>query len=500
MSCLRLSSPSSQTGGESSRFPVKFKGKDFFPPSRRGWSTTVEGFQRLAKANRLYAVGDSLVWKNYHDDFPFRSITNLWTDTFRTGFGEKKVYVVQTLSKVIERCLLMTTEPGDLVFDPTCGSGTTAYAAETWGRRWITCDTSRVALLISRERLLTATYPYYVLARPEEGVRSGFQYQVIKRVTLKSLAQGEPPEIVNLIDRVEVDPKATRVSGPFTVEAIPALSVESALTDKIPEPENYVSTLIRAIQASGVVFPGGKTLKLLNVVPVSSAGFIHAEGVTSNGESRRVAISFGPRYGPLGAKQAEVAIRTATVNGYSILVLAGFTIDTAAQTFVQRTSTKLQVQFANINPDMEIHDLLKQTQGSQLFSVFGEPDIKVLQAGKGRYVVKLQGIDIYDPTTGQISQSAADDLPAWFLDEDYDGYSFNICQAFFPNGATGKDPWDKLEHALRGLIDKEKIEQFRGTESLAFESGDHNAIAVKVLDNRGNEVVRIRKLRNGARG
>lgn len=329
------------------------------------------------------ATGNQPAYVFFQDDYPVQEMTNLWTDT--QGASEKQ-YAVQTSDKVIQRCLLMATDPGDLVLDPTCGSGTTAFVAEQWGRRWITCDTSRVALSIAKQRLMTAVYRYFVLAQPQEGVKSGFLYKEVPHVTLRTIAQNEPPEKEILYDKPDIDNTAIRVTGPFTTEAIPAPSMESRetvrRTERASETEEYISTLIQAIKKSGIIFPQGKILRLQNVVPISSAGFIHAEAFSFNGENRRVAISFGPRYGPLSARQAEEAIRSATVGGYSLLILTGFQIDPAAEAFVQRTDIKLDVQFAHINPDMEIHDLLKQTQGSQLFSVFGEPDIDLKRVDK----------------------------------------------------------------------------------------------------------------------
>lgn len=478
-------------------FNVKLRGKEYKFPSGKGWKTTPDGMKKLIGANRVepWKEGETLGYViKLTDGGGLTPITNVWEDT---ALLSDKMYVVQTSTTAIARCMLMTTDPGDLVLDPTCGSGTTAFVAENWGRRWITCDTSRVATSIARQRMLTASFPYFQLSHPDESIKSGFVYRKISKVSFTSIAQTEPPEIVELYDQPVSDDTAVRITGPFTFEAIPAPStpVEEMNRGNPESAENYVSALIESMQETGILFPRGKRLKLERLVAVASSGFLHAEGVTSNGESKRLAISFGPRYGPLGARQTEEAIRAANVAGYQMLVLAGFQIDPAAEAFVQRTNVKLDVQFAHINPDMEIHDLLKQTQGSQLFSVFGEPDIELKKIGKGEmYVVRLLGVDIYDPITGNTEQTSGDSIPAWFLDEDYDGYSFNICQAFFPDGATGKNPWDKLENALHGIIEKEKIEQLKGKESLPFELGKNKTIAVKVFDNRGNEVIKLRKL------
>jgi adenine-specific DNA-methyltransferase len=498
-----LTDLTSQGESESGRYDFEFRGKVYRPRAGRHWSTTPEGMKHLVEANRIQQKGDNIFYKRYLDDYPFEALDDVWEDTAMGGYlkDEQKIYVVQTPTRVIERCILMSTDPSDLVFDPTCGSGTTAYCAEKWGRRWITCDTSRIAMTLARQRVLTATFLYYSLARPEEGVQSGFVYQTVPHVTLRSIAKEGRPIDEPLYDRPKVDQNVVRVSGPFTVEGIPAPSIDQELAEGGGPHEgtvkqgasDYISTMIEAVRKAGIVFPSGKKVRLDNLMSISSAGFLHAEGVASD-ESMRTAISFGPRYGPLGANQTESAIRTATANGYGMLILAGFSIDPASQSFVEKTPLKIKVHFAHINPDMELHDLLKQTQASQLFTVFGEPDVGIERDKDRKVIVTLKGVDSYDPTTGNIEQTDAAALPAWFLDEDYDGYSFNICQAFFPNGATKKDPWDKLERALHGTIDKDRIEAFRGKVSLPFDEGEYGTVAIKVVDPHGNEVVKIVKI------
>lgn len=475
-------------------FPFEYKGKKYNPTSGKSWKTNHSGMTKLASIGRLDNSGETLRYVLYLSDYPVMKLTTLWTDM--KGETEKQ-YVVQTASKVIQRCMLMTTDPGDLVFDPTCGSGTTAYVAEQYGRRWITCDTSRVAIAIAKARLMTATYPYYSLAVPDESVKSGFLYETVPHVTLKSNAQEEPSLSETLYDRPRIDKSVVRVSGPFTMEGTqpPASEASDSQTTGIGAgSSDYVATLIEAIKKSGVIFPGGKRMQIQNLTTISSADYVHAEGIGSAGLAQKVAISFGPRYGALGARQAETAIRTSTANGYSMIVLAAFSFDPGALAFVEKTKLKIEVQFAHINHDMEIHDLLKETQGSQLFSVVGEPDIEVAMDSSGRYTATLRGVDIYDPSTGKTEQSGIEELAAWFLDEDYDGFSFNVSQAFFPSGATKTDPWDKLENALRGSVDKEKMESFRGTVSLPFEEGPHKTIALKVIDERGNEVIKVQPL------
>jgi len=496
----------SATGGESSRFPITLPDEDGtlreFRPVR-GWSTNQEGVRRLIEARRLMIAGKAVRFIVYLDDFPFSVLTNSWTDTATGQFTEPKIYVVQTGEKIVTRCILMTTDPGDLVFDPTCGSGTTAYCAERWGRRWITCDTSRVALAVARQRLMTAVFPFFSLANAEKGVDGGFQYETVPRVTLGSIARNEAPQIQILYDSSFIERDKVRISGPFTVEAIPVPTVaeisepSAEISHSIDFAADHVNTMIELLRKDGVTFPNGSKMTIDNLRPISSAGFIHAEGeANQNGERIRVAFSLGPRYGPVTAKQVDEAIRSSYRLGFDVLVLTGFAFDPEAQATIQKNPIpKLKVHLASVSPDVIVGDLLKTTRGSQLFTVFGQPDIKVEKGAEG-LVVKLLGVDIYDPVTGEVHSASADEVPAWFLDEDYDGYTFRICQAFFPKEASAENPWDKLEKALRGVIDKEKMSMFRGTESLPFEGGSEKRIGVKVIDNRGNEVVVVKLLEN----
>ena len=476
-------------------FDFEFEGKVFSPPAGQCWITGKEKLKELATMRRLEREGVSLRYVLYHDDFPYIKLTNMWSDT--VGAFDK-VFVVQTSPKVIERCILMTSDPGDLVFDPTCGSGTTAYVAEQWGRRWITCDTSRVALALARQRLLTASFPYYQLTNPDQGVNGGLVYETASHITMKSLLQ-DTPKKETMIDSPVVDRSKVRVSGPFTVEAIPMpVQVESPAprSEFVPnETAEQVNVMMGLLQKDGVTFVGGKKMLFENLRPTASSGFLHAEGeVAQNGGKIRVAVSFGPRYGPIAARQVDEAIRSSYRRGFDDLVLAGFAFEPEAQATIQKNPIpKLRVHMAHISPDVIVGDLLKTTRGSQLFTVFGEPDVK-LEKAKDEVRVALLGVDIYDPVTGDVRSSSASDIPAWFLDDDYDGYTFRICQAFFPNEATAKNPWDKLQNALRGMVDEERMEMFRGNRSSPFKPGPQNQIAVKVLDNHGNEVMVVKSL------
>jgi adenine-specific DNA-methyltransferase len=367
--------------------------------------------------------------------------------------------------------------------------------------------------------MITALFSYYQLAYPDQGLVGGFSFETVRHITLESIAKGEEPQVVALYDRPKIDKDRIRVSGPFTVEAIslPASMVAGDTTnpgkadqpdyssggekvgDKV-EASDYVTTLIQILQKDGVTFPGGKKLVIEALRPIVSPSMIHAEGATrKNGGTQRVAISFGPRYGPVNVKQVDDALRLSYRMGFEMLIFAGFAFDPEARATIEKNPIpKMEVHFANISPDIVVSDLLKTTKGSQLFTVFGEPDIRI-ERHENEYVVRLLGIDTYDPVTGRVQQSPGQDVPAWFLDEDYDGLTFRMMQAFFPNDATKKNPWDRLENALHGVVDRDKMEAFRGLESLPFKPGRERKIAVKVIDVRGNEVMVIKDLAEEAK-
>jgi len=497
----------SQGATPSGVFPFEFRGKTYRPSPGYHWKTTEEGMHRLVDANRLIPIGSWLKYKRYLRDFPLIPLDNVWLDTVPSTYSDvdKKIYAVQTATKVVERCILMTTDPGDLVFDPTCGSGTTAYVAEQWGRRWITCDTSRVALALARQRLLTATYPYYQLRYPEQGVDSGFVYAIVPHITLKSIAQNKPPQEETLYDKPKVDRGKVRVSGPFTAEAIPIPSIRDPFEAPIPEGEeiipsakgnehtNFILDMIDALRKSGINKVGGGTLRFQRLNAIRSAGILHAEGEldVGNSELRSFAVSFGPRYGPVTLTQVEEAVQQSRgkYNGVAIL---GFTFDAPAMEFLKR-DLPLQVIGGYINNDVLVGDLLKTQKGSQLFTLFGQADIGVEETKKG-FIVHLNGVDFYNPQTGEVESVGKEQIAAWFVDEDYDGRTFCISQAFFPNG---KNPWEKLQRALKATIDPERFEQLRGMESLPFKLGEHHRIAVKVIDHRGNEMLEVFELDSG---
>ncbi len=636
----RLDNLTSQSRSTTTVFEYSWEGKTL-GPGAGGWKTNLSGMNRLAGAQRIRTrqIGNTICYVRYIEDFPAIPINSLWADV-SSGFNvyQPKVYVVQTNERIIERCVLLATDPGDLVLDPTCGSGTTAEICEQWGRRWIAVDTSRVAIAIARQRVLTAKYDFFRLRDESEGVAGGFLYKTIPHITLKSITQNAnldpiftkyealldatlaaastalkslsdklrnelraklalkqkyegkkaiseadrrrwdlPPiakpwrhwdvpfdtdpdypadlkraveeyraawrakmDEVNaciaanadqeeLVDQPEVDRKITRVSGPFTVEAVqpPEMSLGDATIvetgfagepDELPGTfvvrevqmgesaqnlEAYLSKMVGLLRMDGVRFPDNKQKKFTRLDPIyatgSSAG-IHAEGRWANvGETdsdpegdATVGVVFGPQYGPITAKMIEEVIRPAA-RRYDDLVFAGFSFDGAAQAAIDEGHPKMRIHIAHIRPDVNpgMNGLLKEQPGSQLFTVFGRPRTTVKGPDRdGMYTVEMEGVDVYDPVNNSVVDTGAAKVAAWFVDGDYDGRTFCITQAFFPD----RSAWEKLSKALAGVVDPERFEQFSGTVSLPFAAGKHKSVAVKVIDPRGNEVMRVHAL------
>jgi adenine-specific DNA-methyltransferase len=622
----RRSPLTSASSSQATLQPVDFEGA-VYTPGKGGWKTNSEGFKRLAAVERLEAYGRTLSYRRYTTDFPFFPISNAWLDTASGGYGAEKVYVVQTNPKVITRCMLLTTDPGDLVFDPTCGSGTTAFVAEQWGRRWITVDTSRVALALARQRLMTATFPHFVVKGDsgDKGAANpshGFVYKTAPRIMLRSIVQNagldgvvekhqsvlddrlsslnqalravsadlrnrlkaklkakrkaegtrsitdadrrrwelpekewkewevpfdtdpdwpEPlrkalieyrtawrtkmDEVDGLIaasadqedltDQPEVERGISRVAGPFTMEAV--MPAEQTLSseefggapegdletfDREEGPTNaeaFLDRMVRYLKEDGVRFPDNKVSRFERLEFVQTGDVLHAEGewTSGNGDApRRVAVSFGPEHGPVTAVQVESALWAASRQGYDDLVFAGFSFDGAAQAAIQDDpNPRVRIHMAHVAPNVHMGDLLKtnKQQNSQLFTVFGSPRTK-LNEQDGEWSVEMQGVDIYDPVENTIRPTGADKVAAWFVDSDYDGRTFCITQAFFPD----RKAWDKIARALKGSVDDDAMEALSGTTSLPFRPGQHRRVAVKVIDPRGNEVMRVHRLESAS--
>ncbi|OGK75172.1 MAG: hypothetical protein A2X53_05115 [Candidatus Rokubacteria bacterium GWA2_70_23] len=511
---LRLVALTSQTGSESTRVPYEFEGTVYRPPGTRGWSTNRAGLDNINRAGRMYGVGTTLNYKNYHDDFPYRQVVSLWDDIRSSGFGDDKLYVVQTQAEAVERCMLMTTDPGDLVLDPTCGSGTTAHVAEQWGRRWITIDTSRVPLALARQRLLTATFPYYQLRDEARGPAGGFVYVrkqnrrgeevggIVPHVTLKSIANNEPPGEEVLVDRPEPDNGIVRVTGAFTVEATIPTPVDwegDGVTDSgAADAEahgSFVDRMLEVLRKSPVLHVGGgKTVMLRSVRPPAKTLSLSAEAVVVNGNERPVAFVFGPENGALSQLAVHEALKEASLKGYAHLYAVGFAIQPDARLLVERSAEMglPQATYVQATPDLMMGDLLKNMRSSQIFSVCGLPEVALRRRPDGKYQAELLGLDVFDPVAMKADHRPGGDVPAWFLDTDYNGLCFHVSQAFFPR--TGA--WDDLRRALRGEYDETVWDHLAGTTSAPFEAGDHGQVAVKVIDDRGNELLVVKILRD----
>jgi adenine-specific DNA-methyltransferase len=482
--------------GAASWFPVAIEGREFRPALQRRWTTNEIGMQRLIEAKRVAVTGNNLAYISYIDDFPAYPLNNIWTDIGGIqSRSDPKIYAVQTSTTAIERCILMTTDPGDLVFDPTCSSGTSAYVAEYWGRRWITCDTSRVALALARQRLMTATFPMYKLAHADQGAKGAFVYKTVPHITLKSIAQNEPPETETLYDQPEVDRSTTRVAGPFTVEAVqpPALDPDAVDSDAPAEADDaasYIDQMLEQLRRSGLTIRG-QHVAVTRISPLIG-GVLHAEAdYVEAGKTVTAAVIFGPQYGPLTSSTLQEALNEAR-GSYSALIACGFNFDAPAHALMQKATLKPPVIGVSINADLLMGNLLKTSKASQVFSVFGKPDVTISPPSTEGYTVTVRGVDVYDPNTGDFEASSAEQVAAWFLDTDYDGATFLVRQAYFPGQSP--NPWERLSKALKGSVDPDQFAALQRTTSLPFKAGKHKQCAVKVIDNRGNEVMTVLRL------
>jgi adenine-specific DNA-methyltransferase len=428
------------SGGHSAELSQSFTydGRTYTLRHGLHWKTTRAGLERLAEMGRLERRGVSLSYVRFLDDFPVYPLVNVWQDT-SWGFGEDKLYVVQTAEKVIGRCLLMTTDPGDLVLDPTCGSGTTAYSAEQWGRRWITVDTSRVPLALARQRLLTATFAFYALQDPPRGPAAGFIYArrqnsrgeevggIVPHITLKSLANDEPPQEEVLVDRPEVDKKVTRVTGPFVVEATIPTPVDidgSGIDDSgdgsaAVEEAAFADRMLEVLRRNPVLQLRGKQLTLKNVRQPATTLSLSAEAALEPNDGA-VALVFGPENGAVSEKLVYEASREAHAKSYEQLIVIGFAIDASARDFIEKAEQLVGIPatYVQATPDLVMGDLLKTMRSSQIFSVAGLPDITIHRAapeepnGPDRYQVELLGLDVFDPTTMDVDHEDGGNVPA----------------------------------------------------------------------------------------
>ena len=504
--------------------PYVWNGRTFTCARGAQWRVSSEGMDRMAKLGRLDASDgqSSLQWKRYEDEVPGRRINNLWAVQM---YANDKRFVVQTATKAIQRCILMTTDPGDLVFDPTCGSGTTPFVAEQWGRRWIGCDTSRVAVAIARQRLMTSNFDYYQLAHPQEGVGSGFRYETSATVSARTLAYDEPANTVALYDQPLTDRSKARVTGPFTVEAVPAPVVKPVdAIDAPPLPADQSiarsgETLRQSdwrdeLLKTGIRGKAGQRISFARLEPKPGAHWLHAEGETrpdvrGANEVRDgtatlatpVAISFGPDHTPLEQRQVELAIEEAQtlVPRPKIIVFAAFQFDPEAAKDIDETDWPgITLLKAQMNADLLTADLKRKRASNESFWLIGQPDVilETIAEGEdaGKHRVVVSGFDYYNTKTGDIESGDANRIAIWMLDTDYDGRSLYPRQVFFPMAAR-TDGWAKIARNLKAEIDEQRIEAYRGTVSLPFETGERGRVAVKIVDDRGIESLKIVELR-----
>ena len=493
--------------------PFEYKGKTYSPGGNSHWKANYPaGMRRLADAGRIHVAKNSIRYRRYANDFPYQQMGNIWTDTLTGSFTDDKLYVVQTGMKVAERCLLMATDPGDLVMDITCGSGTTAYGAEQWGRRWITCDTSRVPLALARQRLLTATFPWNRLKNPAQGPAGGFVYErrqnrkgdeiggLVPHIKLETIANNEEPKLTVLVDRPEVNTKITRVCGTFTVEA----TIQSALTLAEDEsqivdtpnmrdsPRAYLDRMVEVLRQSKTLrLPGNTSLELADVRPLADREYLHAEATVKNGTEKRIAIVFGPEDGAIGSEYVFNASMETMQQGYQQLFLFGFAIQAKAREMLEKL--KIPTTYIAMTPDIVMSDLLKTSKSSEIFSITGLPDVTLEAAGKKPdgtelFQVEVNGLDIFRPDTMETDSVDAENLPCWMLDTDYNGMVFCASQVFFPKTAA----WDNLQKSLKGEFSASVWEHLAGTVSEPFALGEKGRIAVKVIDDRGNELMVVK--------
>jgi adenine-specific DNA-methyltransferase len=451
--------------------PITIRRHSYLPPKGLAWAKPHEEMERLVSKDRLVIINDRIYFKRYETDVGMTSYTNLWEDTVTSTFSSDKAYVVQTNAKVISRCVLMTTAPGDLVFDPTCGSGTTAYVAEKWGRRWITCDTSRVAVNIARKRLLTATFEHY--GTRNGGVSSGFVYKRIPHITLTSIALAKEPEGVELVDDPETDDRAVRVTGPFEVMSVGRYSIDDwkGYVRQGEKLENYIDVICRLYRKDA-----------------SKEGAHDYVNAISESEGHMIALSVGPLSGRVTAKQISDAVEDAVASGINEIHVLGWAFEANVGEIKSKLESrgKIKVNLVMIRPDT-LAEGLKVTTAEKLFSPYALPDVGVERKGKSVTVV-LKGVGMFDRTTKETDYKPSDSgyVSAWYLDEDYDGDCFVDCQSFF----------DSPDVNLKGLVEtKVQDEDLRlQTSSRPFLIGRYERIAVKVIDVYGNESTVVKGL------
>jgi len=498
-------------------FEFEFEGRKF-TPGKQFWKTHEKGLNKLKQKGRLQASGKTLFFRLFLDDFPYVGYNNVWTDT-QASFGQKD-YVVQTNSKVIQRCLLMCTDPGDLILDPTCGSGTSAYVAEQWGRRWITIDTSRIAVNIAKTRLMTANFPYYELYDQQgEDIRQGFIYKKVPHIMLKALANDEPFDEETLYDQPQEDKKKIRVAGPFTVETLQ--SFEPVSPESLDQPaahngesENFEERIFDHLKSAGVKNGIKNEQAVFIRIDRLSSGYLHAEGFyqTTEGECKAY-IHIGPKFGTVSKQAVNYATKECRNRGDGDwLIILGFSFESNIDNQQVTTSQgSFEVSKVRMHDDLMQDGLLKKDKKAASFVTIGEPDVALIQSGGNSELppdfaqVQILGLDIYDPIKDRVTERNIADIAYWMVDDDYDGSNFVVKQIFFCGG--DKNEFDKWRRGLDNLakrntkrqaeftlgieIDDEAFDRLYGHTSHPFPVKPGQKVAVRVISQFGEESTKV---------
>ena len=579
--------------------PFVYRNHTFNPPTGLHWKTTVQGLERLSKSSRIFQGGNRLRYLNMFDDFPVVRFTNTWTDTsVAGGFASQKIYVVQTSAKVIQRCILMTTDPGDLVLDPTCGSGTTAYVSEQWGRRWITIDTSRVALALARARIMGARYPYYLLSDSSEGqlkeaeierrapsdastyndIRQGFVYERVPHIMLRDIANNAEIDVIwenfqqkleplrqqlnkilrekweeweipreaeeewsedvkklhvdwwkqriarqkeidasiaakadyeYLYDKPYEDRGKVRVAGPFTVDSLSphrllGVDENDELIDNVAESklgygekfdsssnQDFAAMILEHLKISGVQQAQKEDRISFSGIRPWPGDLVCAEGAyfegdEDSGAQKRAGIFVGPEFGTVARPDLVQAAREAADADFDVLIACAFNYEAHASEF--NKLGRIPVLKARMNADLHMADDLKNTGKGNLFVIFGEPDIDILDVDDDQIKVKINGVDVFHPNTGEIRSDDIGDIACWFVDTDYNEESFFARHAYF---LGANDPYKSLKTTLKSEINQEAWATLKSDTSRPFDKPKSGRIAVKVINHLGDEVMKV---------
>ena len=506
----------SSQGEATDRQPFEFEGKVYMPSRGSHWKANYPlGMNRLKELKRLHPTPNSLQYVRYFEDFPFIEINNLWQDTGTGSFLEEKQYVVQSATKPIQRCILMTTDPGDLVLDPTCGSGTTAYVAEQWGRRWITIDTSRIALNIAKKRLTTAVFPYYELFDKENGnIRQGFVYKTVPHITLKSLANDLEPDEEILYDQPKEDKKKIRVAGPFTVETLQSFNVvnpDEIGVDERNEAEDFQERIFAHLKSSGIRNGAKNEQAIFYNMEAVSNPYLNAKGYykDAEGKERLAYFHIGPKFGTVSKRAVSEALkefRSIALNeGASWLCVLGFSFEDNINEKDYNLGSYV-VSKVRMHDDLMQDGLLKKDKGAGAFITIGEPDIAIVEDEGGKTVhIVILGLDIYDPIKDVVKPRSVEDIAYWEIDDDYDGEQFVVRGLHFCGGTKKEfDAWKKglqsvapkatkkkAETTLRLELNEELWDTLYGFKSQPIEKRPSHKIAVRVISQFGEESTKV---------